>query len=484
MPSAIVSRLIPFALLAIALAGCAAGPDYVRPDAPEADTFKEAPTDSEAHGARWNEARPADTAPAGEWWRVFNAPELDQLMARQREGTPTIAQAEAQYRAAQALLQQAQSGLYPSLGVNAGAQRSGTGEQAAASQFTSSLAASWTPDLWGSVRRSIEANDADAQAGYARLAGVRLSSEAQLATAWLQLVMADQQLAQLQQSEAALQEALQITQHRLQAGTVSDGAVAQAESQLKSLQSQLIEKRLARSQLEHAIAAALGLAPAALTLPAEHHTPTLPDIPAGLPSDLLQRRPDIAAAERDMAAANARIGIARTAYFPSLTLSANAGSRASVIDTLLTAPTRLWAFGTAILLNLLDGGERRAREEQAQAQYDASVSRYRQIVLTAFQEVEDLLAARRLLAQQAEAQSTALDAARRAEEIATNQYRNGTVSYLEVLTAQNTRLAAENTLWGIRSRQYSTAVALITALGGGWHTPETFSDTASAPATD
>ena len=493
------------------LTGCAVGPDYSRPDAPIPAQYKEAPAAPvDAYGARWQSAQPADEAPTGAWWRVFQAPELDALMAQLHEHTPSIAQAEAQYRAAQALLQQAQAKLFPTLDARLDAQRTGSAGQRA-EQYSAALAASWAPDLWGGVRRSIEANDAEAQARYARLAGVRLSAEAQLATAWLQWVVATQQLAQMRQSEAALAEAWQLTQHQYRAGIVTDGVVAQAESQLKSQQARRIECQLARAQLEHAIAAALGFAPIELELPATFALPppaagqpqggrsplggqrmtdarsaagvsvgvvlpVLPELPAGLPSELLQRRPDIAAAERDMAAANARIGVARAALFPSLTLDASLGRRASVLDELFRAPNRFWALGADMLLTLFDGGQRRAHEAQMQAEYDAAVAAWRQTVLNALREVEDLLAARRLLAQQAETQRAAVQAARRAENIASNQYRSGTVSHLEVLTTQSNRLAAENSLWDIYSRQYSTAVALIAALGGGWQMPDTLPD--------
>ncbi|MBO7411648.1 MAG: efflux transporter outer membrane subunit, partial [Ottowia sp.] len=444
--------------------------------APVPAQYKEAPAAPvDAYGARWQSAQPADEAPTGAWWRVFQAPELDALMAQLHEHTPSIAQAEAQYRAAQALLQQAQAKLFPTLDARLDAQRTGSAGQRA-EQYSAALAASWAPDLWGGVRRSIEANDAEAQARYARLAGVRLSAEAQLATAWLQWVIATQQLAQMRQSEAALAEAWQLTQHQYRAGIVTDGVVAQAESQLKSQQARRIECQLARAQLEHAIAAALGFAPIELELPATFTLPVLPNLPAGLPSDLLQRRPDIAAAERDMAAANARIGVARAALFPSLTLDASLGRRASVLDELFRAPNRFWALGADMLLSLFDGGQRRAHEAQMQAEYDAAVAAWRQTVLNALREVEDLLAARRLLAQQAETQRAAVQAARRAENIASNQYRSGTVSHLEVLTTQSNRLAAENSLWDIYSRQYSTAVALIAALGGGWQMPDTLPD--------
>ncbi|MBO4330292.1 MAG: TolC family protein, partial [Rhodocyclaceae bacterium] len=256
------------AAAALLLAGCAVGPDYTRPDAPVPAQYKQAPAAPvDAYGARWQSAQPADEAPTGAWWRVFQAPELDALMAQLHAHTPSIARAEAQYRAAQALLQQAQAKLFPTLDARLGGQRTDSAGQRT-EQASAALAASWTPDLWGGVRRSIEANDADAQARYARLAGVRLSAEAQLATAWLQWVVASGQLAQMRQSEAALAEALELTQHQYRAGIVTDGVVAQAESQLKAQQARRIECQLARAQLEHAIAAALGFAPVELELPA------------------------------------------------------------------------------------------------------------------------------------------------------------------------------------------------------------------------
>lgn len=463
--------------LAAALAGCAVGPDYHRPDAPLSDHYREeVPAPAAAASARaltdagiWVPATPADTAPRGEWWRVFGDATLDRLEQQLLQGNQTLAEYEAQYRAAQALLQQAQGGLWPTLGLSGSAARShSTPGGATASVYATGLSASWEPDLWGSVRRSIESQRGKVQASAAQLAGARLSLQAQLATAYLQLVVTDRQLAQLRQSVDTLQAMLTFTRHQLKAGVVAPDTVAQAEAQVRSQQAQWVARQLTRAQLEHAIAATLGVPPAGFALPAAHAPLTLPYIPPGLPSTLLQRRPDIAAAERTMAAANAQIGVAEAAYFPSLTLSGSSGFSGSALSGLLSAPQHVWSLGAALAASLIDGGQRRAAVANAGATYDASVAAYRQTVLSALQGVEDNLAAQRLLTEEEQQQAAAVAAARQAETVIQHQYRYGMVSYLAVLTAQNTRLTAENTLWSVRNSQYTAAVALIAALGGGW----------------
>ncbi|HEY4318323.1 MAG TPA: efflux transporter outer membrane subunit [Herbaspirillum sp.] len=465
------------ALLAGALlAGCAVGPDYVKPQMEVPAAYKET--------GQWKTAQPMDDSPRGDWWTICRDPRLNDLMDTLNRQSPTIAQAEAQYRQAQALLRQAQAGMYPTVGLTAGATRSSNGSNGSNSSFNNTgnisnrsginnsfslgLDASWEADVWGGVRRSIEAGQATQAASAAQLAAIRLSSQAQLATAYLQLVVADQQIRQLLESEKALQDTLTLTQNQSAAGIVSDANVALAESQLKSAQAQRVDRQLTRVQLEHAIAAALGQTPSTFSLAASDFEPHLPQIPAGLPSALLERRPDIAAAERTVAAANAQIGVAKAAFFPSLTLSASGGYRSDSFADWISLPNRIWSLGPQLALSLFDAGLRKAQTDAAIASYDASVASYRQTVLAAFQAVEDTLAAQAMLDQQAELQAAALASARRSETITLNQYRAGIVGYIDVLAAQNTRLSAENNLWNVRNRQYVNSVALIAAIGGQW----------------
>ncbi|WP_157760274.1 efflux transporter outer membrane subunit [Chromobacterium violaceum] len=455
------SQKLCAALAALALAGCAIGPDYARPKLDIPAQFKE--------DGRWKSAEPQDAMPRGDWWTVFQDPTLNRLMGTLNQQSPTIAQAEAQYRAAQAQLRQAQAGLFPSLSANAsrshGVSAPGDG---AATSYNLGLSASWEVDLWGAVRREVEAGKAKQQASEAQLAAIRLSSQAQLATAYLQLVVADRQLANLRDSEKALGEALKLTRNQFAAGIVGDEAVASAESQWHAAQASVVDKQLTRAQLEHAIAAQLGQAPASFSLPPAAETPHLPQIPAGIPSALLERRPDVAAAERNMAVANAQIGIAKAAFFPTLTLGASGGYRGSTFADWVTLPNRIWSVGPSLALTLFDAGLRRAQTEQAIANYDASVASYRQTVLAALQGVEDNLSAQSLLQEESGMQTAALAAAKRAETIAMNQYQAGTVAYLNVLSAQNARINAENNLWNVVNRQYAGSVALIAALGGRW----------------
>ena len=455
------SRLALAGLISLLLAGCAIGPDYTRPKMDIPATYKE--------DGRWKTATPQDAAPRGNWWAVYQDPQLDSLMDTLNRQSPTIAQAEANYRNARALLDQAEASLWPTISSTASKTRGVTTAGGSVSnQYNLSASASWEVDLWGTVRRAVEAGNAKEAASAAQLAAIRLSSQAQLATAYLQLVAADVQLKQLQDSEANLLQNLQLTRNQFAVGMVSDDAVAQAESSWKTAQAARVDKQLSRAQLEHAIAASLGVAPASFTLPVSKTLPHLPQLPAGLPSTLLERRPDIAAAERAVAQANAEIGIAKAAYFPTLNLSASGGYKSSSFADWVSLPNRIWSVGPQLALTLFDGGLRRAQTAAAVASYDASVASYRQTVLSAFQAVEDNLSAQALLDEEMQYQQAALAAAQRAETIALNQYRAGVVSYLNVLTAQNSRISAENSLWSLKNRQYTASVALIAALGGQW----------------
>jgi NodT family efflux transporter outer membrane factor (OMF) lipoprotein len=450
-----------YTAVALTLSACAIGPDYVRPKMDIPASYKE--------NAQWKQATPADISPRGSWWQVYQDTQLNQLMDTLNAQNPGIAQAEAQYRQAKELLNQAEASLYPVVSANAGQSRGvSTAGNPVTTQYTLGASASWEIDLWGAVRRAVEAGEAKEAGSAAQLAAIKLSTQAQLVTAYVQLVVADKQLAILRENEKALADTLKLTKNQFLAGIVSDANVQLAESQLKSAQAATIDKQLTRAQLEHAVAVTLGQAPASFSLDVSQALPHLPQLPAGLPSTLLERRPDIAVAERNMAQLNAQIGLAESAYFPTLTLGASGSYRGSSLSNWISAPNRIWSLGPQLAATLFDGGARRAQTAQAVAAYDAGVAAYRQTVLSALQGVEDSLVAQSALAQEAQLQSAAVDAARRSEQITLNQYAAGTVSYLNVLTAQSTRITAESNLWTVKNRQYVNSVALIAAIGGNW----------------
>jgi NodT family efflux transporter outer membrane factor (OMF) lipoprotein len=454
--------------LLLALAGCAAGPDYVRP-------MVEAPAQyKELEG--WRAAAPSDAAPKGEWWTLFADPELDRLIARIDISNQNIRIAEARLRQARAASDQARAAFFPTLGANAAATRSKSPSlpnapsfaTGAVNNYSASLNASWEPDFWGGVRRAVEAGEAGFQASAADLENARLSARATLAQNYFALRVADATRRTLEETVAAYARTLALTQNRYAAGVVARVDVVQAEVQLKSTQAQLIDVGVQRAQLEHAIALQLGLAPAAFSLTPAPLAARMPAIPVGVPSALLERRPDIAAAERRTAAANAEIGVAQAAFFPTLTLSAAGGSRTTNLADLFTAPTRFWSLGAALAQPLFDAGLRSAQKAQAVAAYDAQVATYRQTVLAGFQEVEDNLAALRILEEEATLQDEVVQAARQAVELTTNQYQAGVVSYLNVISAQATLLANERAAASILGQRLGASVALVRALGGGW----------------
>jgi NodT family efflux transporter outer membrane factor (OMF) lipoprotein len=328
--------------------------------------------------------------------------------------------------------------------------------------------ADWELDLWGRVRRSVESNAVGAQASAADLESARLSAQAQLAQTYFQLRASDTDKRLLDDTVAALERSLQLTQNRYTAGVAAKVDVIQAQTQLRTTQAQAIDLGVQRAQLEHAIALLVGKAPSELSISAGALGALPPPAPVGLPSALLERRPDVAAAERRVAAANAQIGVAKAAYFPSLTLSASGGYQSTSLADWLTAPSRFWSIGPALAATLFDGGLRRSQTEEAIANYDATVAEYRQTVLTGLQEVEDNVAALRILEQESAVQREALDAARQSLELTLNQYKAGTVSYLNVVTAQTTALASERTAVDILGRRLVASVLLVRALGGGW----------------
>ncbi|MGN6526686.1 MAG: efflux transporter outer membrane subunit [Burkholderiaceae bacterium] len=471
------------AAAAALLAACAAGPDYVRPTPPVPAAYKES--------GPWKTATPRPPVDGDAWWRVFGDATLDGLMRDAAQANQQVAQAEAQYREARALADQARAGLFPTVGVNAGASRSrgrANGVVETGNAFDLGLAASWEPDLWGAVRRQVEAGSASAQASADDLAAMRLSIQTTLAQDYLQLRVTDQLRALYAATVSAYAKALRLTQAQHAAGVALLSDVTLAQSQLATAQAAAVDLEATRAGLEHAIAVLTGRAPAQFSLaPLDASQPfaaPLPGIPAGLPSELLEHRPDIAAAERRAAAANAGIGVAKAAYFPSLTLSASGGGAAAQMSQLFDTPARVWSLGAALAQALFDGGLRRARTAQAEAAYDAAVAQYKQTVLSGFQQVEDQLATLRELARESGYQDEAVRAAQTSERLALLQYRAGTNSYLNVVTAQQLSLGAQRAAVQLRGRQLAASVSLIAATGGGWRAdrPDAVSSGASATA--
>lgn len=451
---------------ALTLGGCMVGPDYVRPDAATPAAYKEM--------AGWKRAEPRDQLARGSWWEMFGDRELDALAARVDVSNQTIKIAEANFRQARAVAEQARSGLFPTVNAGASAFRSrspsGSGSSAVTSNnYDLAASASWEIDLWGRVRRGIESGEANWQASAADLESVRLSTQAALAQTYIALRLADAQRRLLDETVAAYERSLQLTRNRYAAGVAAKVDVVQAEVQLKSAEAQRVDLGVDRAQFEHAIAVLIGVPPADLSIaPATKVVAVLPAIPVGVPSELLERRPDIAAAERAVAAANARIGVAEAAFYPALTLSAVGGYRSGSFADWLSAPSWFWSLGASLAQTLFDGGLRRAVSDQAIAAYDGQVAQYRQTVLAGFQEVEDSLAALQILAEEVRYLEEAVRAARQSVELTTNQYNAGIVSFLNVITAQTIALNNERTLLNVQGRRFLASVQLVRALGGGW----------------
>lgn len=467
----ITFRLAPLAV-ALLVAGCAVGPDYRRPDAPLSADFREA--------EGWKLADP-DTppAPVNAWWKHFGDARLDSLVDQLELSNQNIRAAEARYRQARALLDVAQAAWFPTVNATAGVTRSQGVSTTTTGGTTAnigapirnisrlSLNASWELDLWGRIARTSEAAEASAAAVAADLDAARLSAQAALAQAYLQLRVNDAQHDLLERTVAAYGRSAEITRNRFDAGVAARADVTQAQAQLKTAQAQLIDLDIQRRQLEHAIAVLTGRPPAELSLLPSDQLPSLPAVPGLLPSALLERRPDIAAAERRVAAANAQIGVARAAFFPTLSLGASAGTQSGALARVLSLPNSFWSVGPNLALTVFDAGARSARQAQATAAWEESAALYRQTVLGAFQEVEDNLAALRILDAEAGAQAEALAAASESLELVNNQYLAGTVSYLNVTSAQTVALNAERARLDILVRRLTGSVALFKAIGGG-----------------
>ncbi len=478
------------------LCGCAVGPDYVRPALSAPAAYKEssnletavpANSSASASGPVWRPAQPNDNVPRGKWWEAFGDTQLNALQEQVVVSNQTIAQAEAQFRSARAQLDGSRAGLFPTLNLTAAERRSGpavttnfntttSGTGTSINRYgttaSASLGLSWEIDLWGKLRRGVESKEAGAFASAADLANAQLSAQSDLANNYFKLRLVDSQKELLKATLDAYQKSLDLTRNRYNGGVAARSDVVQAETQYKTTQVQAIDLDVQRTQLEHAIALLLGKPASSFSIPANPlhmDKPELPLIPsAGLPSELLERRPDIAGAERRMIAANAAIGVAKSAYFPSLSLSATNGYSGSTFNDLISAANRTWSFGPSLVLNLFDAGAQRAATRQAAAEYDASVATYRQTVLNGFKEVEDYLAQIRIYELEADAQNDALMSAREALDLVINQYKAGTVSYLNVISAQATAFAAERNVATLLGNRLTATILLIKALGGGW----------------
>ncbi len=478
----------PLVLLVLAFAGCKLGPNYRRPSAPVPPAFKEQPPADFKEAQNWKPGQPADDHLKGKWWELFNDPDLNALEEMVSVDNQNLLVAEAQYREARDAVRIARSALFPTAsfgpsiiesrspgGFNSGGSLSGgstAGAGALRTAYSFPIDLSYTVDLWGAIRRNVAGVSAQAQSSAANIENLRLLYQADLAVDYFELHGVDGDIDLLTRTVASYREYLQLTRARYGGGVASDLDVAQAESQLYTAQSQLVDFGVARAQFEHAIAVLAGRPPAAITITPKLLTTPPPPVPIAVPSVLLERRPDVAQNERLMAAANEQIGIAKAAFFPALALSGSSGFQSAHIGTWLDWPSRFFAVGPTVAQNIFDAGLRRAAEAETRAAFEATVAAYRQTVLTAFQQVEDELAALRVMSEEFVPVAQSVKSAERALVLSTAQYKAGTTDYLTVITAQATALAAERTQVDLLTRRLTSGVLLIQALGGGWDTSQ------------
>jgi NodT family efflux transporter outer membrane factor (OMF) lipoprotein len=454
---------------------CAVGPDYHRPPVDAAANFKEA--------GDWKPSEPNDVLSRGPWWTIYNDAALDGLEAQIDISNQNVKAAEAAFEQARALVSQARAGFWPTIAATFSGQRGQQGVPAATNNglslpnssltgarttYAAGVSGSWDLDIWGQIRRTVESDRASAQASSAALAAARLSAQADLATDYFELRAQDQLQKLLDDTVDAETLSLKITENRYKFGVAARADVVSAQTQLLSSQAQQVNAKIQRAILEHAIAVLVGQQPALFSLEPSAMRTDVPTVPAGVPSTLLERRPDVAEAERKMASANAQIGVATAAYFPSLTLSGSDEYSSGSLSRLIRNSNRVWAVGPALAETLFDGGVRRAQVRQARAVYAGTLDSYRQTVLASFQQVEDEIVTLRVLEQEAVIEDATVKAAREAESLTLNQYKAGTVPYSSVITAQTTRLSAEQTALSVLSTRLQASVALIEALGGGW----------------
>ena len=465
----------------LALSACSLAPPLKTPEVPTADTYKEL--------GPWTQAQPADRLPRDSWWTLYDSAELDGLEQRLIAGNPTLAAALASYEQARALSDQARAGLFPTLGVGAGVSRNRESTNAPLrgpttptyyNANTLSGSVSYELDLWGQIRNEVAAGEANAAASAADLENARLSLIGQLVTDYMQLRSLDRDSAILDDTVKAYARALGLTQQRHDAGIAPGLDVSQAQTQLDAARSQASQTFASRALMEHAIAALLGVSASTFSIEPKIVALTLPQVPSGVPTTLLQRRPDIAAAQRRMIAANANIGVARAAYFPSLTLGAQGGFQSTGFSNWLSAPSSFWAIGPNALLSVFDGGLRRAQVAQARAEFDASAANYRGTVVTAFQQVEDSLSTLNYYHDAAVEERAAVDAAQHTLDLSMALYKQGATDYLTVVTSQTALLQTQLESQNLDTLRLSASVNLILALGGGWEDPA--AEASSLPA--
>jgi NodT family efflux transporter outer membrane factor (OMF) lipoprotein len=453
------------------LTGCAVGPRYAKPNAPAPPAYKEVPPN-------WKTAQPSDQAAKGKWWEVFQDAQLNALEEQINVSNQTLKAAQAQFEQARAAVRINRSAEFPEVTAGISATRNKlsknrpNGRLSPTTTYTDlqlPLDASYEVDVWGRVRKTVEAARANAQATAADLENVSLSLHAELASDYFQLRALDAETQLLNSTVAAYEKALELTRNRYSGGVVSQVDVAQAETQLETTRAQAVDLGVQRAQFEHAIAVLIGQPAPSFALAVSPQVSAPPVVPVGLPSELLERRPDIAGNERRMATANAQIGIARAAYFPTITLSASGGFEGTSITNWFNGPSAFISAGASAIGTFFDAGRRRAVNDQARAAYDQSIANYRETVLGAFQEVEDSLSALRLLEDEAKTQDAAVASAQHSLELSTNRYKGGVATYLEVITAQSIALTDQRVAVEISGRRMAASVSLIKALGGGWN---------------
>lgn len=468
----------------LTLTGCAVGPRYSRPPATTPQAYKETPPN-------WKPAQPSDQADRGNWWEIFQDPQLNELEGKVSVSNESLKAAQARFVQARALVRFQRADLYPTMTAGVSATREHAsqnrpfappGSSTVLTDLSMPFDVTYEPDVWGRVRRTVEAARSNAQASAADVESVRLSLQAELAADYFQLRTYDAEEQLLNNNVAAFEKALELTQNRYRGGVSSAVDVAQAQTQLETTRAQAVDLQVTRAQLEHAIAVLIGQPASSFNIAAAPWTLPPPSIPVGVPSELLERRPDIAGAERRVSAANAQIGVARAVYFPNIGINASGGFESTTISNWLSGPSGFAAAGLSAVVTVFDVGRRRAINEQARGAYDEATADYRQTVLTAFQEVEDNLAALRILEQEAATQNGAVQAAQRSLELSNNRYKGGVVSYLEVTTAQSIALSDERAAVDILRRRMIASVLLIKALGGGWDASQLPSVGANRPA--
>jgi len=452
--------LIPFLSAALLVSACTLGPDYQRPDTIDTSQLR--------HQDGWHPVPERSWAASGSWWQAFDDETLAALIEQSQSANQTLAQAEARYRAADAQWRLTRGELVPEVGASVSASRGGGSDRSNSSQYDARLQIGWAPDLWGRVRRSIEADQAGLQASAADLAAARLAIQVAVAEPYIRLRALDRQQAILHDTLAAFERSANLTRNQYGAGIVSRSDVIQAETQLQSVRTDMYDLQAARAREQNALAALLGVAPVDLVVAEQDGLPAIPTLPRSLPAVLIARRPDVVAAERQVAAANARIGVAQAAWLPDVTLDLWGGVQSGSFSRLFDAPARVWSLGPSLAQTMFDGGRREANRDIAVARYDEQAAFYRQTVIDGLRDLEDALASLQILSEKAGQQAELLDLVEENERVVTNRYRAGQVSFLEVATAQNITLSARRVAVDIQAERLAATVQLAAIIGGGW----------------